>query len=167
MNGFYLIWAFNFQKNRTVPYKSWKNFFKIGRKGYQKKRNFALISKMCRNLASRSFQRFFLRKTKSLKILFFFKHFFPFCQTRDFCTFLKSAQNSVCGTSLPSYPPINTQWLWRPPSFLASPGSRPSITVWFGKERSNVRGLSVYSSSSTISSPNAVKTWKQRKDPLK
>jgi hypothetical protein len=40
-----------------------KNFFKIGRKGYQKKRNFALISKMCRTLASRSSQRFFLRKT--------------------------------------------------------------------------------------------------------
>jgi hypothetical protein len=27
-----------------------KNFFKIGRAGYQKKRNFALISKMCRTL---------------------------------------------------------------------------------------------------------------------
>jgi hypothetical protein len=27
-----------------------KNFFEIGRAGYQKKRNFALISKMCRSL---------------------------------------------------------------------------------------------------------------------
>ncbi len=27
-----------------------KNFFKIGRAGYQKKRNFALILKMCRSL---------------------------------------------------------------------------------------------------------------------
>jgi hypothetical protein len=27
-----------------------KYFFKIGRAGYQKKRNFALISKMCRSL---------------------------------------------------------------------------------------------------------------------
>jgi hypothetical protein len=29
-----------------------KNFFEIGRKGYQKKLNFALISKMCRTFAS-------------------------------------------------------------------------------------------------------------------
>jgi hypothetical protein len=29
-----------------------KNFFKSGRTGYQKKRNFALISKMCRSLES-------------------------------------------------------------------------------------------------------------------
>jgi hypothetical protein len=28
-----------------------KNFFEIGRTGYQKKRNFTLISKMCRSLA--------------------------------------------------------------------------------------------------------------------
>jgi hypothetical protein len=27
-----------------------KNFFEIGREGYQKKRNFVLISKMCRSL---------------------------------------------------------------------------------------------------------------------
>ncbi len=89
--GFYLIWAFNFQNNSTVSTKSWKkNFFKIWRAGYQKKQNFALISKMCRTLASKSSQRFFLRK-----IQFFCKIFFPFCQTRDFCTFLKSAQNSA------------------------------------------------------------------------
>ena len=67
--GFYLIWTLNFQKNSTIPYKSWKkNFFEIGRAGYQKKRNFALIAKMCRTLASRSSQRFFLRKTIFCKI---------------------------------------------------------------------------------------------------
>jgi hypothetical protein len=38
------------------------------------------------------------------------------------------------------------------------PGIRPSFTVWVGKERSNVRGHSVYSSMRFISSPNAVKT---------
>jgi hypothetical protein len=27
-----------------------KNFFEVGRTGYQKKRNFALISKMCRRI---------------------------------------------------------------------------------------------------------------------
>ncbi len=54
--SFYLIWAFNFQTNSTVP------FFEIGRVGFQKKRNFVLISKMCRNLALRSSQRFVLRK---------------------------------------------------------------------------------------------------------
>ncbi len=65
-----------------------KNFFKIGRKECQKKRNFALISEMCRTLASRSSQIIFLRKTKfllkSLKIQFFCKIFFPFCQIQDF-----------------------------------------------------------------------------------
>ncbi len=62
------------------------------------KKNLALISKMCRTLVSRSSQRFFLRKTmfskKSLKI-HFFVIFSPFCQTQDFCTFLKSGQNSA------------------------------------------------------------------------
>ncbi len=78
-----------------------KNFFKIGRTGYQKKRNFALISKMYRTLASRSSQRFFLRKTlvckisKSLKNQFICKNFFSFCQTRELCTFLKSVSNST------------------------------------------------------------------------
>ncbi len=41
----------------------------------------------------------------------------------------------VCGIPLPSYPPINTQWSWRPPSSLFYSGSRPSFTVWVGKER--------------------------------
>ncbi len=70
LNGFSLIWPFNFQKNSTVHYtvRVEKNFYKIGRKGYQKKQNFALISKMSRNLASRSSQRFFLRKTIFCKI---------------------------------------------------------------------------------------------------
>ncbi len=51
-----------------------------------------------------------------------------------------------------------TSALCKAPSSLASPGSRPSITIWVGKERSNVRGQSVYSSKQSISSPNAVKT---------
>jgi hypothetical protein len=70
-----------------------KNFFKIGRKRYQTKWNFVLISKMCRTLASRSFKRFFLRKTifckisKSLKIQFFCKNVFPFANLRLLYTF--------------------------------------------------------------------------------
>jgi hypothetical protein len=74
-----------------------KKFFEIGRKGYQKKENFALISKMCRTLAKDFFseKRFFGKFSKSLKIQFSCNIFFPFCQTRDFCTFLKSAHNSV------------------------------------------------------------------------
>ncbi len=38
---------------------------------------------------------FFAKFSKSLKIQFFCKNFFPLCQTQDFCTFLKSAQNSA------------------------------------------------------------------------
>ncbi len=91
-----------YPSRKTAPslIRAEKNFFKIGRAGYQKKRNFALISKMCRGLASRISQNFFSEKqffakfSKSLKIQFFCKQFFLFCQTRDFCTFLKSAQNS-------------------------------------------------------------------------
>jgi len=58
-------------------------------------------AKMCRTLASRSSQRFFSQKNNLCKIfqvpkiLVFCKKCFPFCQTRDFCTFLKSAQNSA------------------------------------------------------------------------
>ncbi len=66
--GFYLIWAFNFQKNSTVPYKSWKKFLRNLPCRVSKKRNFALISKMCRTLASRSSQRFILRKMFFCKI---------------------------------------------------------------------------------------------------
>jgi hypothetical protein len=43
-----------------------KNFFKIGRTGYQKKRNFALISKMYRSLKFGK-REFFLQKTEILE----------------------------------------------------------------------------------------------------
>ncbi len=81
LNGFYLLWPFNFQKIAPSLIRVEKNFFKIGCKVY-KKRNFELISKMCRTLVSRSSQRFFLRKalfckfSKSLKSQFFCKIFF-------------------------------------------------------------------------------------------
>jgi hypothetical protein len=39
---------------------------KLGAKGYQKKQNFTLISKMCRSLASRSSQRFFSKISSKL-----------------------------------------------------------------------------------------------------
>ncbi len=64
---------------------------KIGRKGYQKKRNFVLISKMCRNLASRSSQRFFSQKNNFLqnfpspvKLSFFCKTFSLLPNSRHF-----------------------------------------------------------------------------------
>jgi hypothetical protein len=40
-------------------------------------------------------KQFFAKFSKSLKIKFFCKNFFPFFQTRDCSTFLKSAQNST------------------------------------------------------------------------
>ncbi len=45
LNGFYLIWPIILRKKELK-----ENFLEIGRTGYQKKRNFALISKMCRSL---------------------------------------------------------------------------------------------------------------------
>jgi hypothetical protein len=39
-----------------------KNFFEIGRAGYQKKRNFVLISKMWRSLEFGTREKFFLQK---------------------------------------------------------------------------------------------------------
>ncbi len=54
MNEFYLIWPFILQKKYRHPLKELKkNFFEIGRTGYQKKRNFALISKMCLEFGKR------------------------------------------------------------------------------------------------------------------
>jgi hypothetical protein len=40
-----------------------KNFFEIGRAGYQKKRNFALISKILRSLEFGKMEKIFYRKT--------------------------------------------------------------------------------------------------------
>ena len=100
--GFYLIWTFNFQKNSTVPYKSW-NFFlsKLGVQGIKRSgslRWFQKCVELLRQEVPKDFfseKRFFAKFSKSLKIQFFSYNFFPFCQTRDFCTFLKSAQNSA------------------------------------------------------------------------
>ncbi len=69
LNGIYLIWAFNFQKNSTVPYKNWKEISsKLGAKGIKRSEILRWFQKMCRTLASRSSQRFFLRKTIFCKI---------------------------------------------------------------------------------------------------
>jgi hypothetical protein len=43
-----------------------KNFFEIGCAGYQKKRNFVLISKMGRNLEFGKREKIFYRKTEFL-----------------------------------------------------------------------------------------------------
>jgi len=67
--GFYLIRPFFLQKYYSnAPYKSWKHFFEIVCKGYQKKRKFALISKRCR-LVLINRQKIFYRKTVFLETL--------------------------------------------------------------------------------------------------
>ncbi len=105
--GFYLIWAFNFQKNSTVPNKSWKKISsKLGVQGIKRSgilRWFQICVELLRQEVPKDF---FLRKTifKSLKIQFFCKFFFPFCQTWDYCTFLKSAPNSA------SFDTLHTQF---------------------------------------------------------
>jgi hypothetical protein len=43
-----------------------KNFFEIGRAGYQKKWNFALISKMCRSLEFGKREKIFTEKLNFL-----------------------------------------------------------------------------------------------------
>jgi hypothetical protein len=51
---------------RLVYTKELKNFFEIGHTGYPKKRNFDLISKMCRSREFGKREKIFLRKTKFL-----------------------------------------------------------------------------------------------------
>ncbi len=101
LNGFYLIWPFNFQKNSTVPYKSWKkNFFKMGAKGIKRSGILRWFHK-CVELSRKKVLKNFVRKI-----------FFPFCQTRDSCIFFKSAQNS------PSFDTLYAQF-WR--NFFKTP----------------------------------------------
>ncbi len=103
LNGFYLIWAFNYKKTAPSLIGVEKNFFKIGRKGYQKSgilRWFQKCVKLLRQEVLKDFfseKQFFAKFSKSLKIQFFWKKIFPFCQKWDFCTFLKSAP--VCPIS--------------------------------------------------------------------
>ena len=100
MIGFYLIWASNFQKNSTVPYKSWNFFsFEIGHAGYQKKRNFALISKMCRSLEFGKRETIFYRKPEFLgtrkilqKIVFLRKNLWELLDARVLHIFEISAK---------------------------------------------------------------------------
>jgi hypothetical protein len=65
-----------------------KNFFKIVRKGYQNKRNFALISKMCRSLEFSKGEKNFIEKLISEKKILNFL-------TQESYTFIKSAQDSA------------------------------------------------------------------------
>jgi hypothetical protein len=76
-----------------------KNFFEIGRTGYQKKRNFTLISKMCRSLAFGKKGNKFYRKTEFLgtwkilqKIVFLRTNLWELLDARVL-RILKSAQN--------------------------------------------------------------------------
>ncbi len=71
-NSFYLIWPFHFQKYSIVQYKSWNKFSsKLGAKGIKRSGILRWFQKMCRILASRSFQRFLAEKNQ------FFYNFFP------------------------------------------------------------------------------------------
>ncbi len=80
LNGFYLIWPFNSQKNSIVSYRSWKNFYlQFGAKGIERS-EFCADFKNVWTLASISSQRFFSQINvffaKVLKNQFFCK-FFP------------------------------------------------------------------------------------------
>ena len=87
---FYLIWAFNFQKNSTVPYKSWKKISsKLGVQGIKRSGILRWFQKCVELLRQEVPKDFFSKFSKFLKIQFFCKIFFPFCQTLDFCTFFE------------------------------------------------------------------------------
>ncbi len=74
---------------------------KLGAKGNKRSgilRWFQKCVELLRQKVSKDFfseKHFFAKFHKSLKIQFFCKIFFPFCQTQHFCTFFKSAQNSA------------------------------------------------------------------------
>jgi hypothetical protein len=68
-----------------------KKFLQNWAQRVSKKAELCADFKICRTLTSSSSQRFFLGKT----IKFFCKIVFAFCQTCDFCIFLKSVQNSA------------------------------------------------------------------------
>ena len=101
MIGFYLIWAFNFQKNSTILIRVEKKFLQLGMQGIKRSEILCWFQKCVELLRLEvpkdffSEKQFFAKFSKSLKIQFFCKNFFLFCQTWDFCTFLKSAQNSA------------------------------------------------------------------------
>ena len=88
MNGFYLIWPFNFQKNSTVPNKSWKKISsKLGAKGIKRSeilRWFHKCVELLRPEVPKNFfseKRFSAKFSKSLKIQFFCTKFFsPFAK---------------------------------------------------------------------------------------
>jgi hypothetical protein len=65
--GFYLIWHFILRKNSIAPYKSWKKISSqlgVHCTGYQKKGNFAPISKMCRSRSLAKGKKKFYWKTE-------------------------------------------------------------------------------------------------------
>jgi hypothetical protein len=76
-----------------------KNFFEIGRTGYQKKRSFAPISKMCRSLEFGKMVTNFYRKTEFLgtwkilqKIVFLIKNLWELLDVRVLYIFEISAK---------------------------------------------------------------------------
>jgi hypothetical protein len=76
-----------------------KNFFEIGCAGYQKKQNFALISKMCRSLEFGKRGKKFYRKTEFLgpwkllhKIVFLRKNLWELLDARVLHIFEISAK---------------------------------------------------------------------------
>ena len=90
------------KKSSAAPYKSWKKISsKLGVQGIKRSGIFRWFQKceelLCQDVPEDFFsgKQFFAKFSKSLKIQLFVNNFFPFCQTWDFCTFLKSAQNSA------------------------------------------------------------------------
>jgi hypothetical protein len=96
LNGFYLIWVFNLKKTASSLIRVDKIFLQNWAQRVSKEAEFSLISKMCRTLASRSSQRFFLRKRTFCKIQFFCKFFSLLPNTR----LLHISKNAFLKTSL-------------------------------------------------------------------
>ncbi len=109
LNGFYLIWPFNFQKNSTVPYKSRKKISsKLGVQGIQRSgilRWFQKCVELLRQEVAKDFfseKRFSAKFSESLKIQFFCKFFSLFAKRKTSAHFWK--QRKIPLLSIPSMP---------------------------------------------------------------
>ncbi len=77
LNGFCLIWPFNFQKNSTIHYTSWKIIFsKLGTKGIKRSRIVRWFQKCAELLCQEVPKDFFSEKW----FQFLVKKFFPFAK---------------------------------------------------------------------------------------
>jgi hypothetical protein len=100
--GFYLIWAFTFQKNSTTPYKSWKKFSsKLGVQGIKRSGILRWFQKWVELLRQEVLQNFFSEKwyfakfSNALKIQFSVKNFVPFAKLETSAHFWNQCKISL------------------------------------------------------------------------